>query len=209
MTTRRLVGLLVLSAVPLFAAVTRLLGLATGTPELEGAARFSAAPLTAVLHIVGLTTFFTVGAFQFLPSLQKTSWHRRAGRVLAVGAVVGALTGVWMVWRWEPKQWDSPALNAVRVVIAVAIVGFVVTSVRAARRRDFTAHAAWMTRAWALCAGAGTQVLTMSVFIVPGFETLQSRGSYALLMSAGWGINALVAEWVLARPSLRSLEVAS
>lgn len=183
----------------------RLVSLATGSPELEGAARFSAAPLTAVLHIVGATTFFTVGAFQFLPSLQKTSWHRRVGRVLAVGAVVAALSGVWMVWRWEPKQWDSAALNTVRVVVAFAIVGFVVTSVRAARRRDFTAHAAWMTRAWALCAGAGTQVLTMSVF--SAFEP--SRGGYALFMAAGWGVNALIAEWVLARPSLRSLEVAS
>jgi len=208
---RRIAGLLLLSAIPFAAGLVRLFSMSTASSELEGAARFAAAPLTGALHIIGSTAFLTVGAFQFVPALRRSAWHRLVGRVLAVLGVVGALSGSWMVWRWAPKEWDSPLLDTVRLVVALAIVSFIVLSVVAARRSAFDAHEAWATRAYALCAGAGTQVVTMSLFSLPAFEAFRSPGSYAALMSAGWLINALVAEWLLARPmrALRNVEVAS
>lgn len=206
----RIAGLLVLSVIPLLAGLMRLISLALGAPALEGAQRFAADPFAAVLHIVGSTAFFTLGALQFVPSLRRSAWHRRAGWVLAACAVGGALSGGWMVWRWAPKPWDSPALNLVRLVVAFTIVGFVVASLRAARRMDFVAHGGWVTRAWALAAGAGTQVMTLAVFEVLG--SAQSHATYAACMSAGWLVNALAAELVLARArgaSLQALEVRS
>lgn len=209
---KRIAGLLLLSAVPLLAGLARLVGMSTDAFELEGASRFAADPLAGVLHIVSSTAFLTVGAFQFVPSLRRSAWHRLAGRVLAGLGLVAAGTGLWMVWRWPPKEWDGPMLNAIRVVVACAIIAFIIASVLAARRRDFPAHEAWMTRAYALCAGAGTQVVTMSIFSLPALAPLRSSGLYALFMAAGWGINAVVAEWMLARPapgSTRDLAVVS
>jgi hypothetical protein len=188
---------------PLVAGLARVTSLVVGAPALEGASRFAADPLVGALHIIGSAAFFTAGALQFLPSSRRSAWHRRAGQVLAGCAVTAALTGVWMVWRWAPKPWDSPALNAVRLVVAVAIIGAVITSLLAARRRDFVAHGAWMTRAWALAAGAGTQVLTLSVFAALG--SAQSHAAYAGCMSAGWLINALAAELVLSRARVPAL----
>ena len=57
-----------------------------------------------------------------------------------------------------------------------------------------------MIRAYALAVGAGTQVFTQ------GFgEALFGTGelSTALSVSAGWVVNAIVAEWVIRRPAGR------
>lgn len=200
---KRIAGLLLLSAVPFVAGVARLVSMSTGAFTLEDGSRFAADPLPAALHIVGATAFFTIGAFQFVPSLRQGAWHRRAGRVLSVLGVGAALAGMWMVWRWPPKQWDSPLLGALRVVVACAIIVAIAVSVSAARRGDLWTHQAWMTRAYALWAGAGTQVFTFALFDAPPLEPVRGEGLYAALMAAGWLVNLGVAEWSLARAPLR------
>ena len=73
----------------------------------------------------------------------------------------------------------------------------------AIRRRDFASHGAWMTRAYAIGMGAGTQVLTH----LPWFVLVGTPGESArtFLMGAGWVINVVVAEWIIrsrdARPA--------
>ena len=54
-----------------------------------------------------------------------------------------------------------------------------------------------MMRAYAIGIGAGTQVLTN----LPWFILFGKPGEFsrALLMGAGWGINLLVAEWIIRR----------
>lgn len=192
-------GLVLLSLVPLFAGLARLFGLATGAATMEGHARFAADPLPAVLHIVGATSFATLGALQFAPALRKTRWHRLMGRALAPAGIVAALAGIWMVWRWPPKPFDGLALNAMRVIVAATMIVWILLSLVAARRRDFAAHGRWMTRAYALGAAAGTQVFTLLPFLV--LESLQSVETQAILMGAAWVINAGVAEWSLRRPA--------
>ena len=208
---RRIVGLLALSAVPMLAGIARLIGLSTGAFTLGGEARFLADPVPAVLHIVGATSFATLGALQFLPSLRRGSWHRIVGRGLSVLGSLAALAGTWMVWRWPAKEFEGPALQSVRLVVATAMVVFIVRSVRAARRRDFVAHEAWATRAYALWAGAGTQVFTLLPFTLPFLAAMRSPGFYAVCMSAGWVLNVAVAEWSLrsSRSGVRSVQVAS
>lgn len=197
---KRIAGLLVLSAVPMLAGLSRLFSLSTGAFTLDGNERFARDPWTAVLHIIGATAFATVGAFQFVPSLRRGAWHRIAGRVLSGVGIAAALAGTFMALRWAPKEYDSAALNAIRTVVACAMVTFVVLGVVTARRRDFEAHRAWMLRAYALFLGAGTQVFTAGFTALPFMKPYLSEALVAASMAAGWLINALVAEWILHQP---------
>ena len=74
----------------------------------------------------------------------------------------------------------------------------IIIGLAAIRRRDIARHRAWMTRAYALALGAGTQAFTV------GFgEALFGAGVLRtdLMMGAGWAINLAVAEWFIRRPS--------
>lgn len=71
-----------------------------------------------------------------------------------------------------------------RLVVGSAMALSIVLGFAAIRRRDVTRHRAWMTRAYALGLGAGTQGFTL------GFgEAVFGTGelSTALLLGAGWG----------------------
>jgi len=75
-----------------------------------------------------------------------------------------------------------------------------ILGLRAVLRRDFTRHGAWMTRAYAIGLGAGTQAL---ILIVP--ELLASppdATTRGVLMGAAWVINLVVAEYFIRRRSL-------
>jgi NADPH:quinone reductase-like Zn-dependent oxidoreductase/uncharacterized membrane protein len=184
--------------VPTLAGALRLLGLARGVATLPGHERLAAHPLPLTLHILGATGFAVLGALQFSPGLRRRSpaWHRAAGRALAPLGVVGALSGMWLTLRLPPAEYAGPALAALRLVAGSAMAAFLVTGLLALRRRDFAAHGAWMTRAYALGTAAGTQVFTLLPSMV---EAWRSEASHALMMGAGWALNAAVAEWVLRR----------
>jgi hypothetical protein len=89
-----------------------------------------------------------------------------------------------------------------RLLAGSGMAASLVLGVAAIRRRDITRHRAWMTRAYALALGAGTQVLTLSLGeAILGTSDL----SEALLQGAGWVINLAVAEWFIRRgPARRS-----
>src|SRR4029453_3190563 len=74
---------------------------------------------------------------------------------------------------------------------------FIVVAFVAIRRGDVATHSAWMTRAYAIGLGAGTQGSTFLpwtlVFGAP------EQAMHAVLMGAGWVINLAVAEVVTRR----------
>lgn len=186
----------------MIAGLTRMLSLSTGAFRLDGHERFAADPWTASLHIVGATSFATLGAFQFVPSLRRGAWHRIVGRVLSLLGICAAVAGTLMALRWTPKEFDTAALSAIRVVVAIAMVTFVVLGFIAARRRRYEAHGAWMVRAYALFLGAGTQVFTAGFTALPFMRPHMSEALATTSMAAGWIINVLVAEWILRTPRL-------
>jgi hypothetical protein len=79
-------ALLALSFIPLAAGTLRLVQLAGGPAVIPADARFTGFPVALVVHIVGAAVFALVGILQFVPRFrrQHLTWHRRAGRVLAV-----------------------------------------------------------------------------------------------------------------------------
>ncbi|MFI6506819.1 DUF2306 domain-containing protein [Streptosporangium sp. NPDC050855] len=192
-----LAGLIALGVVPLVAGAARLTELTGGAEITPENARFFAAPVPVVLHIVGVGLYTLLGAFQFATGLRRRrpGLHRAAGRVLVPAGLVAALTGLWMTVFYPPAPEGSDLLSAVRLVFGTAMVVAIVLGVAAIRRRDVARHRAWMIRGYAIGLGAGTQVLTL----MPWFLIVGTPGKVttALLMAAGWVINVVVAERII------------
>jgi len=190
-------GLILLSLIPVLAGafrLTELTGAATITPDNE---RFFTSPIPVVTHIVSVTVYSLLGAFQFVPSLRgRRGWHRIAGRILVPAGLLAALSGLWMTVSYSLPASDGDALVVIRLVFGWAMVASIALGIVAITRRDFVAHGAWMTRGYALGTAAGTQSLIM---IVPSILGTLDPVTKAALMAASWVINLAVAEYVIRR----------
>ena len=188
-----------LSLVPSIAGAARLYQLASGAPVTAANARFFAQPLPVVLHILAAVPFGILGALQFSRKLRSggSRWHRYVGRVLAPAGLVVAITGLWMAHNYPWPAGDGLSVYVERLVFGTAMTASILLALSAVRRRDFTAHGDWMTRAYALGLGAGTQVFTH----LPWFLYLGTPGETGrtIAMGAGWVINMFVAEWSIRR----------
>ena len=196
-------GLIALSVVPALAGTARLTELARGVAITAANARFFAMPLPVVLHIVTVIPFSIVGALQFAPAFRQRHprWHRGAGRALVACGLIAALTGLWMTLVYPWPVGDGEALYIERLVFGTAMLLSIVMAIDAIRRRHFAVHGEWMIRAYAIGMGAGTQVLThLPYYVLVGKPDESSR---AVLMGAGWVINAIVAEWIIRRTPTR------
>ncbi|HMO56440.1 MAG TPA: DUF2306 domain-containing protein, partial [Roseiflexaceae bacterium] len=187
----------------LAAGVFRLSQLAGGAEITPANARFFAAPLPVVLHIISAGVYAVLGAFQFVPSLRRrrNGWHRIAGRILIPSGLIVALSGLWMTLFYPWPAGDGVILYGLRLFFGSAMLLAILLGSAAIRQRDFVRHGHWMLRGYAIGMGAGTQVLTgMVASIVADPPTELSR---ALLMGAGWVINLAVAEWINRRAGSR------
>lgn len=201
-------GLIGLSLVPALAGMARLGQIAGGAAATADNARFLAQPLPVVMHIVAALPFGILGALQFSPGFRKSNrpWHRMVGRVLVLAALVVAISGLWMTFNYPWPAADGVAVFAERVVAGSAMLWFVVMGIDAIRRRRFAEHGDWMTRAYAMGMGAGTQVLTHLPWFV--FVDLHPMGvPRAVMMGLGWAINMAVAEWIIRRKAPKAVRV--
>jgi uncharacterized membrane protein len=190
-------ALVVLSLIPVVAGSLRLLEVAGGPQLLPTNPRIDASPAPLVAHVLAAALYAVLGAFQFSARLRRRhrQWHRRAGRVLVGAGLVVAGSGLWMTL-FYPGGPGGDLLWAIRLLVGSAMAAFIVLGFTAIRRRDVAAHRAWMTRAYALGVGAGTQVLTQGIG-----EAFFGTGdlSTAISVGSGWVVNAAVAEWVIRR----------
>lgn len=195
-------ALIALSLVPVLAGGARLAHLMMGPPITPEDVRFVAAPGPVIVHIMAVTLYCLLGAFQFAPGWRRRHprWHRMAGRILVPCGLLAALTGLWMTQFYLRIATDSAALYGMRLAVGAAMVTAIVLAVDAVRKRNYRSHGAWMIRAYALGQGAGSQVFThLPWFILVGAPGPTSR---AWLMAAGWAINIVFAEWIIARKFL-------
>jgi uncharacterized membrane protein len=197
-------GLLALSFIPALAGSLRLIQLGTGAAITPENARFFAAPLPVVLHLVSSLLFCVLGAFQFVPGLRrsKPAWHRIAGRLLVPAGLISAFSALWMTQLYpvgfeSPASFDGPMLYVIRLVAGSAMALSLVLGVAAILRRDIAQHKAWMMRGYAIGLGAGTQAFTHLPWFL--FPDIQGELARTLCMGAGWAINLAVAEWFIAR----------
>ncbi|MEU7743147.1 DUF2306 domain-containing protein [Nonomuraea sp. NPDC049158] len=190
-------GLILLSTIPIAAGAFRLTQLTGGAAVTPENARFFAVPLPVVLHIISVTVYSLLGAFQFASGFRRRrpGWHRVAGRVLVPCGFVVALTGLWMTLFYPRPAGDGDLVTGLRLVFGTAMLLSIGLGLAAIRRRDIARHRAWMMRGYAIALGAGTQALThLPWFLFFGTPGELPRG---LLMGAGWVINVAVAEWII------------
>lgn len=200
--------LLFISAIPLAAGITRLMGL-TGNPEISTEnARFVAAPLSVIVHVLSASLFSILGALQFSSGLRQrcTQWHRVSGRIVVASGIFAALTGLWMTVMYPiPPELQGGLLYAVRVFVSVAMLFSIFLAVAAVKGGDIATHRTWMIRAFALGQGAGMQVVVLLPWmLLIGKPSMLHRD---LLMSLAWLINLLVAEMTIQRWSPRNLNL--
>ncbi|GAA3203735.1 DUF2306 domain-containing protein [Nonomuraea helvata] len=193
-------GLLALSFVPVAAGAVRMTELTIGADITPDNARFFAAPVPVILHIVGVTVYGVLGAFQFAPGFRRRrpAWHRVAGRVLVPSGLVAALSGLWMTVFADLPAGDAGLLTGFRLVFGSAMAGCIVLGFAAILRRDVVRHRAWMIRGYAIGMGAGTQAATQLPWILVAGVAPEGV-TRALLLGAAWIINLAVAEWVIRR----------
>lgn len=198
-------GLIALSLVPAAAGVARLAELAGSANVTPANARFFAMPIPILLHIPTVIVYSVLGAFQFSPGFRRRNrqWHRSAGKVLALCGLIAAFTGLWMTQFYPSPPGDGALVYFERLMFGSAMLASIILGLHAIRNRDFTSHGAWMTRAYAIGLGAGTQVLThLAWFLFVNMKPGElPRG---LMMGAGWLINVVIAEWIIRNRMIHS-----
>jgi uncharacterized membrane protein len=206
-------ALLMLSAIPLISGALRLTQMAGGPDIMPANPRFLASPLPVVLHIVSVSVYSILGAFQFANGFRRRrpGWHRAAGRLLVpTGQLVG-LSALWMTLFYPRADDTGDLLYAFRLLFGSGMILSITLGFAAIRRRDIISHRAWMMRGYAIGLGAGSQVLTLLIGELLAGPPVGL--SHALLMGAGWAINLAVAEWVIrkrtAPPARRASAVVS
>ncbi len=87
-------GLIALAFIPVVAGAVRLSVVAGGGLPTTANARCFDAPMPVVLHIISVTVYSLLGAFQFAPDLRRKrpEWHSAAGCVLFLAGLVVALS---------------------------------------------------------------------------------------------------------------------
>ena len=196
------VGLVALVVIPAVAGTLRLVELSGGPQLLPANPRLTASPAPLIVHIVSALSYAVLGAFQFSAALRRRrpGWHRAAGRVLVVLGLAVAFSGLCLTV-FYPRQPGSGALAYLfRLAFGSGMAASIILGFAAIRRSDVAHHRAWMTRAYALALGAGTQVITKGIGpAVFGTSDLIMD----LSLGAGWVINLAVAEYIIRRPARR------
>lgn len=156
-------------------------------------------------HIFTAAVALVLGPLQFLARVRaRRRLHRTIGRVyLLAGVLPSAVTAI------PVALWSGRPLT--QIGLTVAAVLWLVTAwlaYRAARRRDFAAHRAWMMRNYALTFLAVTArivvpVMLLAVVLVRGADRAAIGETAASLIpigqTLGWIINLAVAEHLIRR----------
>lgn len=195
-------GLIGLAVIPLVSGTLRLIEVFGGPRVMPDNPRIAASPTPVVIHIFGGGLFLIVGAFQFSSRLRrrKPNWHRSAGRVLVVLGLVAALAALWMTVLYPRQTGTGELLYLFRLIFGSAMAASILLGFQAIRRHDLVQHRAWMTRAYALALGAGTQAFTIGIGQGIFGKTVLTTD---LSTAAGWILNLAVAEYLIRRPARR------
>ncbi|MEO9229364.1 MAG: DUF2306 domain-containing protein [Devosia sp.] len=197
-------GLLALAFIPIVGGAFRVTTLVAHAEITPANARFFASPIPVLLHILSVTIYSILGAFQFSPGFRRRwrAWHRRAGRILVGAGLIAALSGLWMAMFYAVVPAGSTLLQAFRLLFGTAMAVSIVLGFLAIRRGNVAVHQAWMRRAYAIGIGAGTQALTQ----IPLVMALGKLDAFplALAMGGAWVLNLAIAELLIRRQRSKS-----
>jgi uncharacterized membrane protein len=195
-------ALVALVLVPAIAGSLRLVELVGGPHVLPANPRITASPLPVVVHIMCAVPYAVLGAFQFSAAFRRRRprWHRESGRVVLGLGLAVAFSALWLTQFYPRQTGTGELLYVFRLLFGSGMAASIILGLSAIRSGDVARHRAWMTRAYALAVGAGTQVFTQGIGnVVFGTSELATD----LSLGAAWGINLAVAEYVIRRSSSR------
>ena len=190
-------ALVALSGIPVIAGTLRLVEVVGGPHVMPPNPRIAASPAPVVVHILSVIPYALLGAFQFSSRLRRRrpGWHRATGRVLVGLGLAVALSGLWMTIFYPRQTGTGELAHVFRLAAGSAMAACIVLGFDAIRHGNIGRHQAWMTRAYALALGAGTQVLTGTIAgLLPDTVVVAD-----LALGAGWVVNLAVAEYVIGR----------
>ena len=191
-------ALLALVLVPAISGSLRLIEVAGGPHLMPANPGVTASPAPVVVHIVCALLYAVLGTFQFSVTLRRRHprWHRSAGRVLVVLGLAVAFSALWMTQFYPRHPGSGELAYLFRLAFGSGMAVCIVLGFTAIRGGDVGRHRAWMTRAYALALGAGTQVFTQGL----GEAILGTHeGTRDVLLGSAWVINLAVAEYVIRR----------
>ena len=191
-------ALVALVLIPAIAGSLRLVEVFGGPHLMPANPRIAASPVPVVIHIICAVLYAVLGAFQFSSGLRRRRprWHRASGRVVVGLGLAVAFSGLWMT-QFYPRQPGTGELAYLfRLAFGSGMAASIILGFTAIRGGDVARHLAWMTRAYALALGAGTQTFTLGIGKAL-FGT--SELTFDLSLGAGWVINLAVAEYVIRR----------
>ncbi len=195
-------ALVALVLIPAIAGSLRLVEVLGGPHVMPTNPRITASPLPVVVHIMCAVPYAVLGAFQFSSSFRRRrpGWHRASGRVVVGLGMAVAFSALWMTL-FYPRQTGTGELSYLfRLAFGSGMAASIILGFVAIRGGDVARHQAWMTRAYALALGAGTQTFTLGIGRAL-FGT--SKLTYDLGLGAAWAINLAVAEYVIRRRGSR------
>lgn len=108
---------------------------------------------TTGIHLLFAALIMLGGALQLVPQIRSHAprFHRWNGRVYLAGAVIAAVSGLYMLWFrgtvGDLSQHLGTSLNAVLVVVFAGL------TLRGALRREFAAHRRWALRLFLAVSG--------------------------------------------------------
>jgi len=192
-------ALVTLVLVPAVAGSLRLVEVFGGPHALPANPRITASPVPVVVHIVCAVLYAVLGAFQFSATLRRhrPGWHRVAGRALVLLGLAVAFSALWLTLFYPRQPGTGELAFLFRLAFGSGMAASIILGFTGIRRGNIARHRAWMTRAYALALGAGTQVFTQGIG-----NAVFGTGALAtdLSLGAGWVINLAVAEYVIRRP---------
>lgn len=118
------------------------------------------------LHVLVAVLVLTAGALQLLPIVRRRApiVHRWSGRVYVTGCMIGALTGLALVWG-RGTVGDLPQHVAI-TINAVLLLGCAALAWRTARARRFDAHRTWALRTWLVANGVFYFRILLALWLV-------------------------------------------
>ena len=191
-------ALVALVVIPAISGSLRLVEVFGGPHLMPANPRISASPVPVVVHIMCAVPYAVLGAFQSSSAFRRRRprWHRASGRVVVGLGLAVAFSALWMT-QFYPRQTGTGELAYLfRLAFGSGMAACIILGFAAIRGGNVARHQAWMTRAYALALGAGTQVFTLGIG-----KAAFGTGELAtgLSLGAGWAINLAVAEYVIRR----------
>jgi hypothetical protein len=158
-----------------------------------------------VAHIFPAAIALGLGPLQFVPRIRaRRRIHRTLGRIyLFAGVLPSALAAI------PVAIWSGRLLTQIGLITAAVL--WLITgglAYRAARRRDFTGHRAWMMRNYALTFLAVTSRILVPLLLLvqalvggagPGSIGERAPAMIPVGQTLGWIVNLIVAERLVRR----------